>query len=57
MGPALKRLSFDDFQGTEELHVFSTSENISLRLCKMGLRQAYPRRALQDLIKHFRIVM
>lgn len=38
MGPGLQRLSFHGFQGKEELYVFSTSENISLRLRKMGLR-------------------
>lgn len=54
--PARKALSSPAFQSRQEPHVSSTSENISLKLWKMGLRQASPRRALLDLVKHFGMV-
>lgn len=54
--PAGSTLSSPAFGREEEPHAPSTSGNISLNLWKMGLRQACPRRALLDLVKHFGIV-
>lgn len=57
MSSAQKTARFYDSNSKDGLRAFSVSESISPKVCKMGLRQACPRRVLRDLTKHFGIVM